>query len=79
MKPNCQPVDETKLSNQTVNQFFFLIFLQQNCLMATQLCGENVCGENACSKDVYGEDAYGENMDHLQEGMRACSLIFSCH
>lgn len=40
--------------NQTVNQLFYL--LQQNCLLANYLCGEN-----ACSKDVHSKDAYGEN------------------
>lgn len=44
-KPNYPPV-KAKLSNQAVNQLFYLLW--QNCLTANQLCGET----------AYGKDSY---------------------
>ena len=48
-----QPV-ETKLSNQTFSQLFYLS--QKNCLTANKLYGKNVCG-----KDVYSKVAHSKN------------------
>lgn len=48
-----QPV-ETKLSNQTFSQLFYLS--QQNCLTANKLYGKNACG-----KDVYSKVAHSKN------------------
>ena len=42
-----QPV-ETKLSNQTFSQLFYLS--QQNCLTANKLYGKNACGKEVYSK-----------------------------
>lgn len=48
-----QPV-ETKLSNQTFSQLFYLS--QQNCLTANKLYGKNACG-----KDVYSKVTHSKN------------------
>lgn len=63
MKPNCQSVDEPKLST---SYFIYIFFFWQNCLLTNYLSCKNVCGTNTCGKDVYSKDAYGKSVVHTE-------------